>query len=69
MLDFFRKLRSEKRLVFICLHPTATFQLTILKEICERFLFVSGGAVTNYAHFDSLTSQPDVRQYLGVLAP
>jgi energy-coupling factor transporter ATP-binding protein EcfA2 len=69
MLDFFRKLRSEKRLVFICLHPTATFQLTILKEICERFMFVGGGAVTNYAHFDDLTSQPNVRQYLGVLAP
>ena len=44
MLDFFRRLRGEGRLVFVCLHPTAAFQLEILREICERFLFVSGGA-------------------------
>ena len=43
MLDFFRKLRGEGRLVFVCLHPTAPFQLEILREICERFLFVHGG--------------------------
>ena len=37
MLDFFRKLRSEGRLVFLCLHPTATYHLEILNEIAERF--------------------------------
>jgi ABC-type multidrug transport system ATPase subunit len=68
MLDFFRRLRSEGRLVFVCLHPTAPFQLEILREICERFLFVSGGAVTEHAHFGQLTAQPDVRIYLGALA-
>ena len=41
MLDFFRKLRGEGRLVFLCLHPNEPFQLEILREICERFLFVS----------------------------
>jgi ABC-type multidrug transport system ATPase subunit len=69
MLDFFRKLRGEGRLVFVCLHPTAAFQLEILKEICERFLFVSDGGVAEHARFDELTSQPDVRKYLGALAP
>jgi ABC-type multidrug transport system ATPase subunit len=68
MLDFFRRLRSEGRLVFVCLHPTAPFQLDILREICERFLFVSGGAVTEHAKFAELTAQPDVRKYLGTLA-
>ena len=68
MLDFFRKLRSEKRLVFICLHPTAAYQLTILQEICERFLFVNGGTVTSHSRFADLVGQADVRQYLGVLA-
>src|SRR6185312_17049595 len=48
MLDFFRKLRAEGRLVFVCLHPTAPFQLEILREICERFLFVNGGEVAEY---------------------
>jgi hypothetical protein len=51
------------------LHPTAAFQLDILKEICERFLFVSHGGVAEHARFDELTNQPDVRKYLGALAP
>jgi ABC-type multidrug transport system ATPase subunit len=68
MLDFFRKLRAEKRLVFICLHPTAPYQLTILKEICERFLFVSGGEVVSHDDFAGLMRQADVRTYLGALA-
>ena len=41
MLDFFRKLRAEGRLVFLCLHPTAGYHLEILNEIAERFLFGS----------------------------
>jgi ABC-type multidrug transport system ATPase subunit len=69
MLDFFRKLRSEQRLVFVCLHPTAAFQLDILREICERFLFVHGGHMAEHPSFDALTTQPDVRSYLGALAP
>lgn len=68
MLDFFRKLRAENRLVFICLHPTAEYQIEILKEICERFLFVNKGEVGNYRSFAELASQQDVRQYLGALA-
>jgi hypothetical protein len=54
--------------VFICLHPTAAYQLNILQEICERFLFVNGGAVTSHADFTGLMGQADVRQYLGALA-
>lgn len=68
MLDFFRKLRAENRLVFICLHPTAEYQIRILKEICERFLFVNRGEVGNYRSFVDLASQQDVQQYLGALA-
>lgn len=68
MLDFFRKLRAEGQLVFLCLHPTAAFQLSILQEICERFLFVKGGGVTEHADFAGLLGQTDVRQYLGALA-
>ena len=68
MLDFFRKLRRENRLVFICLHPTAQFQINILKEVCERFLFVNSGGVESHVTFTDLAHQPDVRQYLGALA-
>src|SRR4029079_6850303 len=68
MLDFFRRLRSEGRLVFVCLHPTAPFQLEILREICQRFLFVNGGELSEYPDFERLTAQPAVRMYLGALA-
>jgi ABC-type multidrug transport system ATPase subunit len=65
MLDFFRRLKSEGRLVFVCLHPTAPFQLDILKEVCDRFLFVSGGAAHEHADFSGMLAAPDIRQYLG----
>ncbi|MCW5692646.1 MAG: ATP-binding cassette domain-containing protein [Pseudolabrys sp.] len=68
MLDFFRKLRGENRLVFICLHPTASYQIDIMREVCERFLFVNKGGVTEHANLPDMTRQPDVRQYLGALA-
>ena len=69
MLDFFRRLRGEGRLVFVCLHPTAPFQLDILSEICERFLFVSRGRVDAFADFGMLAADANVRRYLGALAP
>ena len=69
MLDFFRRLRSEGRLVLVCLHPTAPFQLDILREICERFLFVSGGKTSEHPTFSGLVAEPEVRAYLGALAP
>lgn len=68
MLDFFRRLRADNRLVFICLHPTAQFQINIMNEICECFLFVNKGGVAHHATFAELARQPDVCQYLGALA-
>jgi ABC-2 type transport system ATP-binding protein len=68
MLDFFRKLRGEGRLVFICLHPTARYHLDILREICERFLFVEGGRVTSAPDFSTLLADERARRYLGNLA-
>ena len=69
MLDFFRRPRSEARLVFVCLHPTAAFQLEIMREICERFLFVSRGQAEAFADYAALTADADMRRYLGELAP
>lgn len=67
MLDFFRKLRDDKRLVFLCVHPNEKFHLEILQEICERFIFVQTGTVTTHEDYDSLISQDHVRNYLGKL--
>ena len=65
MLDFFRKLRSEGRLVFVCLHPTASYHLEILAEIAERFLLVAGGKVMEMPDFRALVADERMRAYLG----
>ena len=69
MLDFFRKLRSEERLVFVCLHPNEPYHLELMQEVCERMVFVLAGRVREYPDFRSLLREPDVRTYLGRLAP
>ncbi|HEY7460051.1 MAG TPA: ATP-binding cassette domain-containing protein [Xanthobacteraceae bacterium] len=65
MLAFFRRLRAEGKLVFVSLHPTASYHLEILKEIAEEFLVVSGGRVERRPDFNSLIADPAVRGYLG----
>ena len=67
MLDFFRRLRAEGRLVFLCLHPNEPFHLEILREICERFVFVRDGRLTHAETLDALIEHPPVRAYLGNL--
>jgi ABC-type multidrug transport system ATPase subunit len=65
MLDFFRRLRSRGRLVFLCLHPHEPWQVEILRETCERFIFVDRGRLTHAPDFVSLTRNPAVAAYLG----
>jgi ABC-type Na+ transport system ATPase subunit NatA len=67
MLDFFRRLRREGRLVFLCLHPNEEFHLEILKEVCERFIFIQDGRLLHAGSFSELTGLPAVRSYLGGL--
>lgn len=65
MLDFFKRLRDEGKLVFICLHPTATYHLEILSSIASRFMLVSGGKVMQKDSFGALISDERCRNYLG----
>ena len=65
MLDFFRKLRDEGRLVVLCMHPTAAWHLDILAEVAGQFLFVADGGVTRLADFRGLAAEPRFRAYLG----
>ncbi|HEY9568101.1 MAG TPA: ATP-binding cassette domain-containing protein [Thalassobaculum sp.] len=67
MLDFFRRLRAEGRVVFLCLHPNEHFHLEILREVCERFVFVQRGQLTHARSLDELTRHQPVRAYLGAL--
>ncbi len=58
MLDFFRRLRDEGKLVILCLHPTAAWHLEILAEIAEKFLLVADGGVVRKADFGALVGEP-----------
>jgi ABC-type branched-subunit amino acid transport system ATPase component len=67
MLEFFRRLRGQGRVVFLCVHPNEHFHLEILQEICERFIFVQTGAISEAPDWAALTAKPEVRAYLGEL--
>jgi ABC-type branched-subunit amino acid transport system ATPase component len=69
MLAFFARLRREGHVVFLCVHPNEPFHLDILREACERFVFVQKGRLTGFPDFATLTRDADVRTYLGRLAP
>jgi ABC-type multidrug transport system ATPase subunit len=68
MLDFFRRLRSEGKLVFVCLHPNEPYHIELLDELCGRFIFVNGGRLTLGASLAELGRQEAFRGYLGALA-
>jgi ABC-type Na+ transport system ATPase subunit NatA len=73
MLDFFRRLRGEGKLVFLCLHPNEPVHLDILAEVCDRFVFVHKDAqrVSRLLFADSLPALSEhgaVASYLGRLA-
>ena len=68
MLDFFRALRRRERLVFLCLHPNEPFHLDILRESCDRFIFVDRGRLTHAPSLPELEEDERVRAYLGRLA-
>lgn len=67
MLDFFRKLRDEGRLVFLCVHPNERLHLEILQEACDSFIFVQQGSVTPLPDYQALLRHEPVRAYLGDL--
>jgi ABC-2 type transport system ATP-binding protein len=70
MIEFFRRLRREDKLVFVCLHPTESYHLDILRELCERFVFVADGRAWPVPDFGALTADARVQAYLaGAVAP
>ncbi len=67
MLDFFKKLRGDGKLVFLCLHPNEPYHIDILRESCQQFIYVQKGVVTQASDFDALVEDERVRAYLGAL--
>ena len=68
MLDFFRRLRDDGNVVFLCVHPNERFHLEVLAESCERFLFVHQGTVHEFPSLGAMTTDSKGRAYLGGLA-
>ena len=68
MLEFFKKLRGEGRLVFLCVHPQEAFHIQIMRSICEEYLFVRHGQVSRAPDYDTLLQVDGVTDYLGKLA-
>ena len=68
MLSFFKQLRANGRVVMLCVHPYEPFHIDIMRENCERFLFVAGGRVAELPTYSKLLEHPGVRDYLGALA-
>lgn len=74
MLDFFRHLQAQGKLVFLCLHPNEPVHMEILAEACDRFVFVQKGPdrVSRLLLADdlgSLARHETVKAYLGRLCP
>ncbi len=67
MLDFFRSLKSQGCLVFVCLHPNEPYHVELLQEICDRFLFVNKGRLSQGSTLRALAEQTAFREYLGRL--
>jgi energy-coupling factor transporter ATP-binding protein EcfA2 len=72
MLDFFRRLRAQGKLVFLCLHPNDPVHLDILDEVCDRYMFMrkdeqrrSRLLFADTLH--ELSADPSVSTYLGRL--
>ena len=65
MLEFFRRLRDEGRVVFVCLHPTERYHLDILREVCERFIFVERGKIALFPGYAAALADARVAAYLG----
>ena len=68
MLDFFRRLHGEGKVVFVCLHPNEPYHLELLHELCHRFVFVNRGRLTHAPSLPALAGHDPFREYLGALA-
>ena len=68
MLDFFRGLRAQGKVVFVCLRPNEPYHVELLQELCGRFIFVNRGRLTHAASLAELAAHAPFADYLGKLA-
>jgi ABC-2 type transport system ATP-binding protein len=69
MVDFFRRLRAQGKVVFVCLHPNEPYHVELLESLCERFFFVHRGRLVLGESLAALAAHDAFRDYLGSLLP
>lgn len=67
ILNHYRKLRGEGHLVFFCMHPSNPFQLEMMNKICEQYIFIHEGTLTQMSDFEIFLKDERVRDYLSDL--
>ena len=63
----FDRLRSEGALVLVSAHPYEPWHLELIREVCDRYVFVQEGHLTLLNTFDDFMAHPDVADYMSGL--
>ena len=64
ILNHYRKLREMGHLVFFCMHPTKPTHLEMMRKICEQYIFIHNGTLTQISNFEILLKDERVGDYL-----
>mgnify|MGYP001168669175 FL=1 len=65
----FHELRERGQLVLLCVHPHNARDLQIVRQLCDRYLFVDNGRIDQMQRFDDLLEHQAGKAYLGHLLP
>jgi ABC-type Na+ transport system ATPase subunit NatA len=64
ILNHYRNLREMGHLVFFCMHPTKPSHLEMMRKICEQYIFIHNGILTQISDFEILIKDERVGAYL-----
>jgi ABC-type multidrug transport system ATPase subunit len=64
VINYFRKLRKNGRLVIFSVHPSNFFHLEIFQRICDHYIFVNNGSLTHLSDYASLTKHGEMQNYI-----
>lgn len=68
-LNFLLQLRERGGLVLLAVHPHGQRDTEIIRRLCDSYLFVRNGEVSQKASFGDLLDDDHGRQYLGDAVP
>lgn len=68
-LNFLHQLREQGGLILLAIHPHGRREAGIIRRLCDSYLFVRNGEVSQMASFDAVLDDEHGRQYLGDAVP